>query len=48
MNPPFTLRDMLEASTDVFREMIKDFSDYEKKIVLKSFQKHTTLLRTWH
>lgn len=48
MNPPFTLRDMLEASTEVFAEMVKDISDYERKIVLKSFQNHATLLRTWH
>lgn len=48
MNPPFTLRDMLEAPTAVFKEMIQDISDYEKKIVLKSFQNHANLLRTWH
>ena len=48
MNPPFTHRDLLEVTTDVFKEMVKDFSDYERKMVLKSFQKHKNTLRVWH
>lgn len=48
MNPPFTFRELLEASTEVFEEMVKDFSDFERKLLLKSYQNHATLLRTWH
>lgn len=43
----FTLMEMLDAPPDVFRSMIQDISDYERKIVVQSFQNLAELLRSW-